>query len=62
MSKMVQYRRNEADTVAGYSITITTTYSSFRQEEIDAIEKWCKENVSYAILEKNATFDYGRLV
>lgn len=48
MRKMETYRRNEPDTVAGESIQITTTFSSFYGSEINEIEEWCKKNIGYA--------------
>ena len=33
------WKRNMPSSAGGYSITITTTYSSFNREEIDDLEK-----------------------
>lgn len=33
------WKRNTPSSAGGYSITVTTTYSSFNQYEIDEIEK-----------------------
>ena len=33
------WKRNEPDTVTGYSITVTITYSSFDRNEIDDLQK-----------------------
>ena len=33
------WKRNQPSTVSGYSLTVTVTYSSFNEEEINEIEK-----------------------
>lgn len=53
MDRITTYKRNNPNSENGYSITITTTYSSMQAWEIDQVEKVCKENIGYAVLQKD---------
>ena len=53
MDRITTYKRNNPNSETGHSITITTTYSSMLPYEIDQVEKACKENIGYALLQKD---------
>ena len=53
MDRITTYKRNTPNSANGDSITIITTYSSMFPYEIDQIEKACKENIGYALLQKD---------
>lgn len=44
------YRRTNPSSIAGDTIVVTTTYSSFNQQEIDDLEEKLKENVGYCLV------------
>ena len=46
MTIVTTYRVNEPTTLAGHSITISQTYSSFNVFEIDALQEKCKKMVA----------------
>ena len=39
MKVFQSYKRNKPSTAGGYSLTVSITYSSYNQSEIDEIEK-----------------------
>ena len=45
MRVITTWRRGDGDTIHGDSITITYTYTSFKKEEIDAIQEECERSV-----------------
>jgi len=45
MKLLIQYKRENPDTILGEKIIITQIYSSFDKEEIDKVEQYCKENI-----------------
>lgn len=50
MKLFTQYKRENPDTIVGEKITITQTYSSFNQEEIDKLEQECKEHIGNGLM------------
>ena len=46
------YKRTNPSSIAGDSIVVTTTYSSFNTEEIDELENKLKEQVGYCLTQE----------
>lgn len=51
MKITTSYRRTNPSSIAGDSIVVTTTYSSFNTKEIDDLEEKLKEQVGYCIIQ-----------
>ena len=56
MKTVVQYTRNKPNTVDGYSITVTTTYSSFDSVRIDALEQQFKKTIGYILIHEDKEY------
>ena len=52
MTITTTYRRTNPSSIAGDSIVVTTTYSSFNTEEIDELENKLKEQVGYCLTQE----------
>jgi hypothetical protein len=48
------YRRTNPSSIAGDTIVVTTTYSSFNQQEIDDLEEKLKAQVGYCLIQEDA--------
>lgn len=50
MKLLIQYKRENPDTICGEKITIFQTYSSFDKDEIDRLEQECKDNIGVGLV------------
>ena len=50
MNSITIYEVLKPTTTAGYSVRISTTYSSHNKEEIDQLVKACKEEIGYGLV------------
>ena len=50
MRNFISYSKPKLDTVNGYKIAVTYTYSSFDKEEIAELEKYLKDKIGDGLL------------
>ena len=50
MRSFISYSTPRPDTILGYKVAITYTYSSFDKEEIEELEKYLKDKIGDGLL------------
>ena len=50
MKEQIHWRKLKADSVNGYGIQVTYTFTSFDYGEVENIEKYCKECIKDGII------------
>ena len=50
MRSFISYSKPKSDTINGYNISVTYTYSSFDKKEIEELEKYLKDKIGDGLL------------
>ena len=49
MKEHISWQKLKGDTVNGYGVQVTYTFTSFDASEVDKMEKWCKEFIKEGV-------------
>ena len=50
MKEHIHWQKLKGDTVDGYGVQVTYTFTSFDFAEIDKMEKWCRDSIKDGII------------
>lgn len=50
MKEHIHWQKLKCDTVNGYGVQITYTFTSFDSEETDKMEKWCNKFIKSGVI------------
>lgn len=50
MREHIHWQKLKGDTVNGYGVQITYTFTSFDSKEMDKMEKWCNEFIKSGVI------------
>ena len=56
MKQCLNYNMLNVDTTNGYGIQVHYTYTSFDQQEIEAIKEWCEKHICSGLVITDAIF------